>query len=211
MTNGWYEANGWSTTRPEAIEPPHAYKTGQNVRLSDGQRAIITELCAGYNSQALDGYQAYRIQIIDLSGTKVRGGEMLVQQYQITPTDFGSRVSNETVGQCQQAKTMEKFYRVVKDTPVWLKGAIVRKGDDSDQYSAVNDIWNSEETPELTKYLDNRSITEMASVIENCPSWYERVYKVSSLKGMYYVVKDKMQDIMSKTAVNKDGEVEQGE
>jgi hypothetical protein len=58
---------------------------------------------------------------------------------------------------------------------------------------------------ELTKYLD-KGIAYAIEAIENSPSWYERVWKYSSFKGMVYVTKAKMQELMSKTVVNKDGD-----
>jgi hypothetical protein len=104
----------------------------------------------------------------------------------------------------------DKLYRVKKDTYVWVEGAIIKKNTDGD-YQAINDIWNVEGNDELTKFLEKGNFYVSAEVVENSPDWFERVYKVSSLKGMLYVVKDKMKKILSKTVVDANGEIEEDE
>ena len=104
---------------------------------------------------------------------------------------------------------MEKFYRVKKDTYLFTAGAILSNKENSTQYKATDDIWHVEGNETLRKFLDGAPAVA-ADVVENSPDWFERVYKVSSIRGMAYVVKSAMKDLMSKVAVNKDGEVEAG-
>jgi hypothetical protein len=104
---------------------------------------------------------------------------------------------------------MDKFYRVKKDTYLFTAGAILSNKENSTQYKATDDIWHVEGNETLRKFLDGAPAVA-ADVVENSPDWFERVYKVSSIRGMAYVVKSTMKDLMSKVAVNKDGEVEAG-
>ncbi len=101
----------------------------------------------------------------------------------------------------------DKLYRVNRATPAWEEGAIIKKNDNGD-YQAINDIWNVSGNDEFNKFMEKGTYHEVAEIVENSPEWFERVYKVSSLKGMLYVVKGKMKEIMSKTAVDADGKVE---
>lgn len=109
----------------------------------------------------------------------------------------------------QQENKMEKFYRVKKDTYLFTSGAILSNKENSTQYKAIDDIWHVEGNDILKKFLDGQPGVA-ADVVENSPDWFERVYKVSSIRGMAYVAKNKMKELMSKVAVNKDGEIETG-
>jgi hypothetical protein len=106
-------------------------------------------------------------------------------------------------------KIMDKFYRVKKDTYFWTAGAILKLNSNG-KYEAVDDIWNVDGNEVFNKCM-NSGICEKAELVENAPDWFERVYKVSSLRGMSYVIKDKMKELMSKTAVNSDGKIEDEE
>ncbi len=93
-----------------------------------------------------------------------------------------------------------KFYRVKKDTHVLVAGAILTRDGSSTNYKAVDDIWNMEGSPELEKALEGWC--EKQGVVENNPEWFERVYSVKSIKGMYYVAKDKMKELLAKGVVD---------
>jgi len=111
----------------------------------------------------------------------------------------------------QQEKTMDKFYRLLKDHLYWSKGAILQKDSDG-TYAPTSDIWNVESDNQVfIKFIESGIIKLSYDVVENCPEWFERVYKVSSFKGVAYVLKDKMKEIMSKMSVNADGKIEEGE
>ena len=165
------------------------FKIGDRVRsIFTGQRGTITNSVWGYSNfwdVTYDGY-SYSQQI---------------NENQLTLVDEPNK---------QQANNkMEKFYSVKKDTYLFTAGAILSNKENSTQYKATDDIWHVEGNETLRKFLDGAPAVA-ADVVENSPDWFERVYKVSSIRGMAYVVKSAMKDLMSKVAVNKDGEVEAG-
>lgn len=83
-----------------------------------------------------------------------------------------------------------KFYRVIKDHPYWEVGAIISNDGEegSDQkknnYSAISELWNKEQH-------EMESPEEYREVVEKSPDYFERVYKVSVLKQVKYLPKDK--------------------
>lgn len=81
---------------------------------------------------------------------------------------------------------MKKFYRVLKETALWEKGAII-SGGDGDSYRPVD--------PVFVKDIDgvNESWNEGAAAVENQPEWFERVYEMHGLKKMAYGTKKQAQ------------------
>lgn len=79
---------------------------------------------------------------------------------------------------------MSKHYRIIKDHPLWDVGAILEKQDEA--YRAISDIW----TKELPSAEDHSNWTEGASLVENQPEWFERVYEISVLDKAKYLTKD---------------------
>ena len=108
----------------------------------------------------------------------------------------------------KEKNNVEKIYRAIKDTPWFSAGAILSNKDSTSSYKPVDDIWNSDETPELKKYLNDNGISLASTLIENTPTWFERVYSVKSIKGMYYVGKEAMKNMLSKGVVD-DGKDEE--
>lgn len=80
---------------------------------------------------------------------------------------------------------MSKFYKVLQDTPLFLKGAILRKDNDNENYIPISDLWN---TDSVEKHLDDSAV-EYDKVVENSPEWYQRVYEVTILKKAHYLSK----------------------
>jgi hypothetical protein len=99
---------------------------------------------------------------------------------------------------------VEKYYKTLKDLPNLVKGAILVKEEGENSYKIKEDIWVVD-NKEIQKYMETGSWNEADIIVENSPDWYERVYPVKSFKGAYYVVKSKLQEIMSKEQVNEDG------
>ena len=62
---------------------------------------------------------------------------------------------------------MTRYYRVLKDTPLWKEGAILINQKDNTEYHAIEDIW--ETVPLAGEYLS-------PCIIESQPEWFERVY-----------------------------------
>lgn len=77
---------------------------------------------------------------------------------------------------------MSKFYRVLQDTFMWDKGAIISNEINSNQYYSINDIWNHVD-------LDDEYIS--APIIENKDNanFFERVYPISILGKAKYLNK----------------------
>lgn len=86
----------------------------------------------------------------------------------------------------------KKYYRVKKDTFLWVKGAVLEyDADNSDNgYLPINDLWNTEANEE-SEYIT-------AANIENNPDWFERVYEASSFGKLTYVTKEKARTLANK-------------
>lgn len=76
---------------------------------------------------------------------------------------------------------MTKYYRVVKDHPMWEVGAIIEKKEGS--YHAVSDLWDRHD------FL-NSSWYEAGQLVE-ASDFFERVYNTSWLGKQVYLTKDK--------------------
>lgn len=89
-----------------------------------------------------------------------------------------------------------RYYKVIKDHPMWEVGAILHNidsnGDSSENYYPINDLHIKE-----IKGL-NGSWHEGGSLIENQTEWFERVYKISVLKQVKYLRKDKAREAHDK-------------
>lgn len=83
---------------------------------------------------------------------------------------------------------MAKYYKVIKDHPMWEVGAILHNvdadGDPSDSYYPINDLW--------VKDIEgvNERWCEGGKLVENQPEWFQRVYKVNVLKQAKYLAKE---------------------
>ncbi len=81
---------------------------------------------------------------------------------------------------------MNKYYRVKKDTFMWEEGAILKNGTfgTNGGYTAVEDIWE-------TVKLNGEYIS--ATIIENNPEWFERVY-TDNIEKMIFKTKDQLKE-----------------
>ena len=73
---------------------------------------------------------------------------------------------------------MTKYYRVLKDTFLWEKGAIISNENTEDHvgYTPIEDIWN--------KFTDQNEYIS-APYIEQSPQWFERVYATNLEKLIF--------------------------
>ena len=76
---------------------------------------------------------------------------------------------------------MQKFYRVIKENPLWEVGAILVLTDTGTAYAPINDLWNL--NLNVVEYLKRE-------VIENQPLFFERVYKDDLLNNCYRTVEE---------------------
>lgn len=76
---------------------------------------------------------------------------------------------------------MSKYYRVLKDSPLWEEGAIL--SNDGSGYAAISDLWDTCDTID-SEYLSTR-------IVENpdLSDWFERVYHIKGLGKGKYVTK----------------------
>jgi hypothetical protein len=88
----------------------------------------------------------------------------------------------------KEESVAEKYYKVIKDTPAWKKGAILKQDADGD-YRAINDLWDAIE--------DLGSYHETGRVVEHS-SFYERVYAMGKAQKMLFVSREKAQEMASK-------------
>jgi len=80
---------------------------------------------------------------------------------------------------------MAKFYKVIKDHPMWEVGCIISNKTDGDSYYPVHG----------DMYLkDIKGVTERwhegDDLVENQPEWFQRVYEVDVLGKVKYLAKD---------------------
>lgn len=92
---------------------------------------------------------------------------------------------------------MDKYYRVKKDTFLWVQGAILRfdsKLGNSGGYAPLEDIWSTVPTVK-DEYICSH-IIEHADNSE----WFERIYP-DSVSGKIYRTKDQLIEVY-KSAFN---------
>lgn len=96
--------------------------------------------------------------------------------------------TKNTMSKCESTK----FYKVLKDTPLWEAGAVIQfcpelgsKGG----YVAVEEIFNKEFTGK--EFLGRR-------IVENSPEWFQKVYKVNLLTKAVYRVREEAKELFNK-------------
>ena len=107
----------------------------------------------------------------------------------------------------QENKKMEKFYKVMQDTYLFKKGAVLSNKDNSSQFKATHDIWNVEGNDILNKFMSGEPGIA-SDIVENSPEWFQRVYSKKSLTGIYYVTKEKLRDLLESGKIGEDVEEE---
>lgn len=91
---------------------------------------------------------------------------------------------------------MAKFYRVVKDHPMWEVGTILHNVDEhgapSPNYYPIDELF--------VKDIEGVDFSwrEGGELVENQPEWFERVYKVSILKQAKYLSKEAARKVHEK-------------
>ena len=73
----------------------------------------------------------------------------------------------------------DKYYKVLKDTPLWRKNAVLSFDEDLGEeggYSPIDDMWN------MTDKVGTEHIS--SPIVEEQPEWFERVYKNKKDKFM---------------------------
>lgn len=94
---------------------------------------------------------------------------------------------------------MTKYYRVVKDHPLWDEGAILSNVDSSSYYAPISDVW----TKDLGGNEDFSTYREGEKLVMNQPEWFQQVYPIGKLEKM--VFGDKKQAQAAASALYKGG------
>lgn len=71
-----------------------------------------------------------------------------------------------------------KYFRVIKEHPLWEVGAIISNEKKPTSYSPVVSVWN--------KFDDMETWTEGATLVEQQDEWFERVYPLGKLEKMVF-------------------------
>lgn len=95
---------------------------------------------------------------------------------------------------------MLKHYKVLKDTPQWFAGAILKELDGGG-YEAINDLWDTD-AHDYKKDEDN-TYYESGFIVENSPDWYQRVYQVKALGAAKYLTKEAARKFHTDSTVKK--------
>lgn len=84
----------------------------------------------------------------------------------------------------KEKEEMAKFYRVLQDTPDFVTGAILHKYSD-DCYKAIDDSVYLTDAAEKAVDEGHNPIVR-PEVVENSPTWFERVYKIDGNDKVTY-------------------------
>jgi hypothetical protein len=84
-----------------------------------------------------------------------------------------------------------RYFRAKKDSFLWVAGAIIKKEDDEKGYAPIDDsrVWD------VTEVNNGEYIT--ANIIENCPEWFEEVYKINMITRCIYKLKAEAREILN--------------
>ena len=87
-----------------------------------------------------------------------------------------------------------KYYRVLQNTFLWEKGAIITNdpkiGTDSG-YRAIDPIWNV--TEDQTEYITSKIVEDKTN-----EAFFQRVYPVNLLTKTVYKLKEEAKEMLSK-------------
>lgn len=81
----------------------------------------------------------------------------------------------------------KKFYRALRETPLWVEGAIVSNDGDHAGYRPIDSVFVKDIDGVDEKWYEGRQ------AVENQPDWFERVYEMNGLKKLAYGSKKQAQ------------------
>lgn len=153
------------------------FKVGDRVKIvSEISGSLTDEIGKTTSIESVDSYGGYHLKGISGGG------------WQDCELELVTKKENK----------MGKYYRVQKDTPGWLAGAIIQQLEPSDSndknpdYRAISDLWEPFEEGYPTDYV------ELADIVENSPEWFVRVYDVKVLGKIKYLTKEKAREVHNK-------------
>ena len=85
---------------------------------------------------------------------------------------------------------MTKYYKVLKDTPLWIKGAIIKSGANNGAgYNSTDDVYL---TCDHSEYLSTK-------IIESQPEWFQRVFLIERIGRSLFLTRkeavDKLEEL----------------
>lgn len=83
---------------------------------------------------------------------------------------------------------MIKYYRVIKEHPLWEEGAILANTANGNGYTSIEQLWNRVDKTE--QYFEGELVVEAP---ENS-HWFERVYK-DTVSGNIFRTADQMKKL----------------
>lgn len=84
-----------------------------------------------------------------------------------------------------------KYYKTLKETPMWEAGAIISNENNSTQYTPIDNIF--ERIDGTDGYYEAKLIIESP----DNKDWFERVYKVNLLTKVVYETKQKAKELIA--------------
>lgn len=85
---------------------------------------------------------------------------------------------------------MTKYYKVLKDTFMWEKDAIISNEDDSGRYQTINTLFDKD-VDLKEEYISSRIIEH-----KNNSDFFVEVFPVNGLKKTVYLVKEEAKRVL---------------
>lgn len=79
---------------------------------------------------------------------------------------------------------MARYYKVIKDHPMWEIGAIISNKDDSRDYRPISDLFVKDINGVTEKWYEG------SALVENQSEWFERVYEHKVVGAVKYLSKE---------------------
>lgn len=85
---------------------------------------------------------------------------------------------------------MKKYYKAIKSSFLWEKGAILEPIQSGNGYAPISNIWDATE--------NNNEEYVTSIIIENSPEWFQQVYPVNLLSKVVYKSKEQARAVFAK-------------
>lgn len=150
------------------------------MSFKEGDKVIINQACSGTRVGEIYTVDSYQ-ELIPSGGQE--GGCSCPAYWELV-----------TENNNKQSTSMNKFYRVKKDTPTMLAGCVVKKNS-SGGYSPINDLFLTDAVEE------GASLNYTAYNIEHATDWYERVYEINLITKTVYKLKEEAKEYFAKEQI----------
>lgn len=86
-----------------------------------------------------------------------------------------------------------KYYQVIKENFLWEVGAILKQTSEKSDFSGYQPI-----NEVFLKHPNNPTEYISKGIVENCPEYFQQVYKVETITKAVYLVKEKALELIGK-------------